>query len=222
MPFPSWSKIPSESTIEVLTNHFILQELKNPSAYIFCPTRNEEKALAFDAHLQGSKLALIQYKGVERFNNDGSVSVPINVRQHRTLRRKFSRSAHPYVFYCFSTYPNYKIMHNDFVTGAGFSAISESHVFFWRSLLFDAWELPLGSNRVKLLNDDTLIACVGKRPHPKPIRFFSGPAFVQGFVDCWLGELGNRFADQIEALEEGPQLGPRRVSVLRAQVDVRR
>ncbi len=92
MPLPRRTNIPSKSTIEVLSNHFILHLLSQPAAWILCPTRNEEKVLGYDAHLRNVKLAIIQYKRIQRINKHRSVSVSIDVAPHQTLQRKFSET----------------------------------------------------------------------------------------------------------------------------------
>jgi hypothetical protein len=222
MLFPHGGTIPSEGTVEVLTNHFILQELKDPSAYIFCPTRNEEVDLGFDARLQGSKLAVIQYKRVRSLNKDGSVSVAIDVDQHKTLRSKFPRSTRPYVFYCFSSYPDYASIHNDFVKMGMPPTRLRSHLFFWQSLLFDAWDIPVGSTLVKFSNAGTLKAQIGHSPRSGPIPYHRGPVFVKGFISCQLGELSYQLADRTTITEDLPRSSLRRVSVLRSQGDSER
>lgn len=60
--FPNKTQVPSESTIEQLSNHQILNNVDPLRSWMFVPTRNEEDLLGYDASLQGYKALVIQYK----------------------------------------------------------------------------------------------------------------------------------------------------------------
>ncbi|MGH9460506.1 MAG: hypothetical protein ACRD1X_04780, partial [Vicinamibacteria bacterium] len=62
MRFPNSQGVPSEATIEQLSNHHILNLLSPYGAWFFAPTRREERDLAYDASLQGYKALILQYK----------------------------------------------------------------------------------------------------------------------------------------------------------------
>ncbi len=184
MRFPSRDNIPSESTIEILTNHFILQGLGNPTAWIISPTRNEETALGYDAAIQRAKLAVIQYKRVDSLNSDNSLSVSINTDQHETLLTNFGPLRSPYVFYCFSVYRNYAEIDADFMRiGAP--------QFFRSSTFFSAHDVPIGSSRVRLFRDGTLKPYRRGQSYLDPIRYCPGPVFIRAFRACILGEAGS-------------------------------
>ena len=64
MHAPLPNDVPSEQTIEVLSNHFLLVGLHSHSAWVFCPTRVQEQVLGYDGSLQNGKILVIQYKRV--------------------------------------------------------------------------------------------------------------------------------------------------------------
>jgi hypothetical protein len=207
MALPRRTNIPSESTIEVLSNHFILHLLSQPAAWILCPTRNEEKVLGYDAHLRNVKLAIIQYKRIQRINRDKSISISIDVVQHKTLRQRFRRLNQPYLFYSFSKYTNYQVLDDDFVKhGAPF--------FFNHSLFFDAWDVPVGTTSLRLYASGTLKAYARHQPYSSPIPYYLGPEFINLFGACRLGERGSLVTEDAGTNDSGEQNGNPRVSVL--------
>lgn len=135
MTVPFWLEFPSEATVEQLTNHFILEQLGSKRAWLYSPTRNQEKQLGFDARSMNAKTLVVQYKRIIRVNSDKGVSFGINSTQHRVLKARFPKRPHPYVFFAFSTYPDYGTLDADFQTKG-------APTFFGRSLFVDVWDVP--------------------------------------------------------------------------------
>lgn len=205
MFYPKPANIPSESTIEVLTNHFILHSLNDPSAWIVCPTRNEEKLFGYDASIQHSKLAIIQYKRVRHFYSNNEFTVSLNAKQHNTLLTNFRRLRNPYVFYCFSRYRDYARISDDFArVGAPF--------FFQHSLFVNAHDILINSTSVKLFANGLLKARLGGKY--RPINYMSGPQFIREVKNCTLGESGATLLESRLDLNNITQRGVRRPSVL--------
>lgn len=115
MRFPKPNTIPSESTIEQLSNHHILNLISPYGAWFFVPTKPEERDLGFDASLQGYKALIIQYKRLE----PSAKSVAINHRQLRDLQQNFPPASNGYVFYGFSLLSRYDDLAALFSAGSG-------------------------------------------------------------------------------------------------------
>jgi hypothetical protein len=100
MSIPNGQAIPSERTIEILSNHHMLVDLNDPKAWFFVPTQREEVVRGYDASLQNSKLIVFQYKRV--YQNRASLRIKIDRNQHNTLTSRFKRIGNiEYVFYGF-------------------------------------------------------------------------------------------------------------------------
>ena len=106
--FPLWSIAPSESTIEQLSNHVLLTLLAPQPAWMFVPTKNEEKDLGFDASLQGMKGCVVQYKRIRPLKRTGGVSARIDPAQLGVLHAAFPPLAHPYAFIAVGEFHSYK------------------------------------------------------------------------------------------------------------------
>ena len=97
MPHPYWAKIPSEHSIEVMTNHCLLDALGNPHAWMFCPTTNEEVERGFDAAIQGMKSLVIQYKALHYVYASGALHVKAPALQRIALNVECPPIGRPYV-----------------------------------------------------------------------------------------------------------------------------
>src|SRR5690606_34644254 len=94
---PSLSKKPSERTIEVLANHFLLHGINKARCWLFCPSTNEEFTHGFDGSAQNVKTIILQYKAVT-YASPTVVSVPIDLAQLGTLLANFPKAHWPYAF----------------------------------------------------------------------------------------------------------------------------
>ncbi len=140
---PKKSEIPSESTIEPLTNLFIMQSLSHLSAWILCPTRYQENSLGYDGAIRNTKFAVIQYKRIKRVNKN-SLSIEIDEDQLKTLKNNFKKLSKPTAFYCFSFFKQIKDIELTFD-----SSLPRFNPSFYSSIFFNALELPLGCSSVK-------------------------------------------------------------------------
>jgi hypothetical protein len=194
MPSPIPSVIPSETTIEVLTNHFLLHHLKNPRAWIFCPTRKEEFRLGYDASMQNTKILIIQYKRLSRVNKR-SLTITLNRAQHRTLTNRFRPLKKPYVFYCFSKQKSYHALGRGFLVKTG-------PVFFDNCVFFNAHNISPGTRSVNFEAKKGLRPIIGPRKYGNPIPTFDGKYIVSQLKSCPIGifyeEFNESFDDRID------------------------
>ncbi|XQA73520.1 hypothetical protein ACM9XA_19040 [Xanthomonas sacchari] len=119
---PIGPKVPSESTIEQMSNHHILMELGAFESWFFVPDKREEKWLGYDAFLQGYKTLVIQYKKLIPSSSSwpgGSIS--IKTAQHKTLLKKFPKATTkiPYAFYGFALHHSYADIMSQMRVGGG-------------------------------------------------------------------------------------------------------
>ncbi len=200
---------PSERTVEVLTNHFILHRLNKSSAWIFCPTTVEELTRGYDSALQNTKMALIQYKRVRV--NKSSIAFEVDQQQYGVLMNRFKPHTKPYVFYCFSLYTSHEKLNNDF-NKVG------SPYFFEKSLFINAHDLP-----VLMKPPYTIYGKSCRPPSPFPrytcgsvnyspkygirvcsklstyssINYWDGHKFINNFRSCNIGLPKKEMADVI-------------------------
>jgi hypothetical protein len=188
--FPT-DTIPSESTIEQMTNYCLLRELGIPSAWIYVPTRNDELTLGFDASIQNTKLIIIQYKRLKQSGKSHRIN--LNVSQHLTLLKKFPVNSKfplikPYVFYAFSRCKNYEEVDNAFQT----SRIDNLNYleFLKKCTFFDAHDINQGHVTVipSLIDEDVKLYGMPN----KKIKSYNGIDFVSKAKEC---SLGNNFID---------------------------
>jgi hypothetical protein len=118
MPSPVPSKIPSEATVEQLSNHHLLMAISPFDGWFYVPTRPEEKLCGFDASLQNSKCLVIQYKRLTA-TSKSKYAIKINPPQLNTLKSTYPKACSPYVLYAFSTLPSYAALSSLFASGAG-------------------------------------------------------------------------------------------------------
>lgn len=142
MKNPTYSKAPSESTIEQLSNHHLLNELGPCDSWFFIPTKVEEKKLGYDASLQGYKALIIQYKAFTPNVSSGAGRISINQTQHKTLLKNFPKKSKPYAFYGFSTAPSYKHIANYYSTGTGCCSFGNTMIYI------DIHDIPIGTTSI--------------------------------------------------------------------------
>jgi hypothetical protein len=104
------SFIPSERTIETLSNHALLEILNSgwhaaPYAWMFVPSQWHEQFLGYDAGLFGHKRLFIQYK-----IRNGSGTFTFDFRQLWLLCRLNPRHGNPYVFFSGNTISGYGLL----------------------------------------------------------------------------------------------------------------
>lgn len=175
-PLPN--ETPCEHTVEVLSNHYLLHHLNSASAWLFCPTTNQEHVLGFDAATQHGKLVVIQYKRTRR-NDDGTLQIAIDSVQHSTLRTNFPPAKTPYVFYGFSTYREYDELDADYLTVGG-------PYFFRRMRFVDVHSLPDNCSGLHYSNAHELRYIV-KRMGRSVIGCQNGHELVCGLLNCPAG-----------------------------------
>lgn len=192
---PVMTKIPSEHSIEVLANHFLLNAINNPRAWLYCPTTNEESRLGFDASLQNTKLAVIQYKRAKRFLAGGDVRVTIDPGQLSILHTRFVRMPTPYVFYGFSLLPSYAAMQRNF-------RAAPPQTFFDSCIFVDAHSIPAGSTVIK--EDRTNFFATASGRTDTPVVSFPGQIFAAGICQCNIGTCTDKLSEQETNRDAGP------------------
>lgn len=184
---PHYADLPSEPTIEQLSNHLVLDQLDNPTAWIFVPTRNEERYRGYDATLQNAKSAVIQYKRV-RAKATWWLTIGIDGRQHRTLMMNFAPRPTPYAFYAFSLYESYAELNSDFLVGRGALALD-------KTIFVDAHALPLTTTNLRCgyyrRRPSLVLQARARQQMLKSItEYWSGFDFVYKLKACELGNVG--------------------------------
>lgn len=124
---PIGNSVPSESTIEQLSNHWLMNLLGPCHSWFYIPTKSEEKLLGYDASLQNYKALAIQYKRLKPNKNIGFIT--INKDQHSVLINNFPAQGKPYVFYAFSMCEKYTDIRTMFFNGRGIK-FCRTMVFF--------------------------------------------------------------------------------------------
>jgi prepilin-type processing-associated H-X9-DG protein len=175
---PQPNDVPSEQTIEVLSDHFILEGLQIPTAWMFCPTRVQEQRLGYDGSLQNGKILIIQYKRVI-VNQGVSVRVDIDQVQMNTLLANFPQGTFPYVFYGFSTYRDYGQL------DAGFRAAGGQQ-FFANMLFVDLHVLPANCNSLTYSPQNGVQPNINGIAQPA-VAFINGDQLVNGLDKCTTG-----------------------------------
>ena len=149
MHLPTYSKSPSESTIEQLSNHHLLNLFDPCSSWFFVPTKREEKLLGYDASLQEYKALIIQYKAFHPNTKKTGGSININTAQHKQLLANFPNCGIPYAFYAFSVIPDYKMLSSYYSSKSGCCNFSDNMVFI------DIHDIPVGT---KSFNNASLLS----------------------------------------------------------------
>jgi len=186
LAYPSGSSIPSESTVESLNNHFILNNIHYKS-WIICTTTNEEKVLSFDSGVVGMKAAFFQYKRIKKINTDGSLSFEINMVQHKNLLLNFPKSNTPYTFYVINLNRSNDSIQEDF--GDIETTSHRDNVYFHQTLFIDIHNIPLVKNGQKSMTINISKYSIVSYKSSSNIAFLLGPDFIENFKKCTAGLL---------------------------------
>jgi hypothetical protein len=119
MPIAPSTEIPSERFVEQMGNHFLMNLIGADHAYFHVPTQAHEKALGYDASLQGFKTLVIQYKRIIPNAPPYTGRVPIDTKQLANLQARFPRAQRPYVFIGFCEHQTYGTITPLFSAGRG-------------------------------------------------------------------------------------------------------
>lgn len=186
-----------------MSNHYILNRLESKSAWIYTPSRPDERNLGYDASLQNYKATMVQYKKVTRINtSDQGISITLNYDQHLCLIKNFPPVGLPYVFYCFSGYQSYRMIDLHYINMG-------SPAFFYFSLFFDVHAFPSHVTSLRLFGDGRLRAYLGSGNYSSRIRYYCGPTWVDGIKHCKIGSPIQQLGEYIDAYGSTDSLPPR-------------
>lgn len=210
---PSPSKKPSERTVEVLANHYLLHGINKARCWLFCPSTNEEFTHGFDGSAQNVKTIILQYKAVT-YASPTVVSVPIDLVQFGTLLINFPKANWPYVFYAFSLHRNYQEI------DSGYKA-KNCPTFFENCIFVDIHDLPPGTTRLRYSFATGSVSPIVSGAAKSPIPFLRGPQFLCGITSCSIGsrrEHGNKRAVPIHDSIERDSFSTSGLSVLQVPI----
>ncbi|MBO9883570.1 hypothetical protein [Xanthomonas sp. D-109] len=127
--------IPSERTIESISNHSIVEILNfgkgaPPYAWCFVPSQVDEAKLGYDVSLKGKKQVLVQYKAMKK-----SGSFTFNFGQLWLLLANFPKNDFPYVFLSGSIADSNSMLKGDH------ESCPNRYEAFDRTFFIDAWEV---------------------------------------------------------------------------------
>lgn len=177
---PTFTKIPSEHTVEVLANHYLISGIARARCWIFCPSTNEELLLGYDAATKNTKSVVIQYKALT-YTSSNTVSAPIDAAQLGTLLANFNAKTWPYVFYGFCTHRNYKEVDDGYKS-------NNSPEFFDNCIFVSIHDLPTGVSRLRYsFKTNTVLPIVSSKTK-KPIHYLRGRELVCGITSCKVGD----------------------------------
>lgn len=182
--YPRWNASPAESTVEQLANHLVLTLLFPRRAWMFIPTRREEKQLAYDAALQGMKLCIVQYKRAQRVLANGSLGVSLDGQQLANLKKKFPARSNRYVFVGLCDLASYRDL--ALTVNAHGQLGPANHLYF-----VDVHALPAGCTTLRLttaspVRPPHVVPVVSRRASP-PAPVIGLPALVRSLIDCSAG-----------------------------------
>lgn len=212
--FPE-NTIPSESTVEVLTNHLLLLKINKPSAWIFVPTRKKEKELGYDASLQNTKVAVVQYKRLTvATRHSRAYRIKLNEDQHKTLLDNFPNVNREYVFYAFSLCQAYEKINDCFRSKTNWD-------FLRKCVFINAHDVPPGSKTIIPLAYNGGV----KRTSPlhevsiyknsgHPVQSYDGVDFVDKLVGCKIGLINNN----VDFGNTPPNVTASRVNILKFDI----
>lgn len=184
--YPNFNNVPSESTVEYLSNHFIINNL-SPKAWLIVPTRNEEKSLGYDGEIVNNKLAFVQYKRVE-VKTSGFLTITFNRQQHETLVKNFPAKNTPYVFYAFNLNENNFNIKRDFDKAT-------SHFkndFFSKTIFLDIHDLVHNKQKefsIRFHPDLKKFGQSNIHNFWNGSIFWNGPSFINQYQNCQVGIL---------------------------------
>lgn len=175
MPTPYICKKPSEHTIENLANHFFLDAINNPRAWVFCPTTNEEIVKGYDASFQNTKQGIVQYKAISYIYANGNIKVKINNAQLITLKTNFPNIPNrPYVFYAYCKYKRYYEIQHCF-------SIAPPQKFFENCIYINAHDIPDNTTH---LDHDLATDSIFCKPSGTKVQYLTGPEVAERARDC--------------------------------------
>lgn len=175
---PQPAIVPSESTIEQLSNHQLLSLVSPYGTWFYVPTRREEKRLRFDASLQGLKALVIQYK---RLKATSAPTVLLNAAQLHDLQAKYRPRRVPYAFIAFSHIANYAQLSQLFESGHGF-------VFGLMVHFVDIHSIPSTARSLVMSTPCQIIARdAGRAGRRYPVAHETLWSLVARFASCTVG-----------------------------------
>lgn len=184
---------PSEQTIVVNSNHFLLNEIGSPKAWIICCTTNQEAALGWDASLRDFKDLYVQYKAIV-YAYKGSPNVRINIDPgQRGVLNAFAAAFGAPAYYGVCDYQTYAAI-------GGHFAGAPPAVYFQHCAYFNEKDLPVGTTHVRGCN------AAGWQAHGAggiplgPAPFLNGQDFAKEIRIC---NIGTPIARMVEG---GPRL----------------
>lgn len=190
---PISTKIPSEKTVEINCNRFILNGLGS-DAWVYGPTLREELKLGYDASVQNlKKYVLIQYKRLSKVNKQkGTTNIGIDTKQLQTLNRNFiaNPQSPEFVFYCFSTEKEY-------------SKLNMSN-FFDSCLFVSAMSL----NKIQLKPNQKSFSLKFEYAtrtlsyNKNPISYLVGSRFLASIKSCKIGNLWREDKNGADFIDE--------------------
>jgi len=186
---------PSEQTIVVNSNHFLLNEIGSPKGWIICCTTNQEAALGWDASLEGFKDLYVQYKGIA-YAYVGSADVRVNISPgQRGVLNAFAAAHGAPAYYGVCDYQTYGAIGGDFF-------LAPPAVFFHHCAYVNEKDLPIGTTYLRGNNGAGWQAHgVGGVPLGG-VPFLDGPAFAQEVRICNIGSPIRRY----RLINDAPQL----------------
>ena len=169
------NEVPSERFVEQMGNHFLMNLIGPEHAYFHIPTQAREKALGYDASLQGYKTLVIQYKRLIPNSALYTGRVPIDLSQLANLQSKFPRAHRPYAFIGFCEHQAYSTVTSLFLAGTG-SKLGE------RILFLDIHSTALATRPYRKSINSVLITKV------LGTEAFKLPDLARKFVECSVGQ----------------------------------
>ncbi|SOD27652.1 hypothetical protein SAMN05518800_3216 [Variovorax sp. YR752] len=174
---PLGAKIPSEHSVENLSNHFILEALAQPKAWLYCPTPAEEKTRGYDAKLKNHKVILIQYKALKYLYANGDVKIAIDPIQLGVLQAAAFGKCNT-AFYGFCVLPSYNALDANFLA-------APPQTFFSKCLFVDAMTIP---NLTEFLRGNLGGFVARNAAGPiAPVATITGPQLCAGIKACSIG-----------------------------------
>ena len=169
------SEVPSERFVEQMGNHFLMNLIGPEHAFFHIPTQVQEKALGYDASLQGYKTLVIQYKRLIPNSAPYTGRVPIDPTQLVNLQSKFPRAHRPYAFIGFCEHQAYSTVTSLFSADTG-SKLGDRIIFL------DIHSTALATRQYdKSINSVLITKTLGKEA-------FKLPDLARKFVECTVGQ----------------------------------